>query len=1047
VVLILVALLALWRLTQGPVHLDFLAPYVEAGLERAGVTVSLSGLRLGIDRATHEFGVRADNVQLAKPDGTKLADLPQTSMGLALGPLLEGRLAPTSLTLDRPVLRLRRGADGAVSLDLGPAAPETAAADPANPAGGAVALDRLLAPEPGEAAALPRQVVIRGATLLLDDARSGLTWRADAVDIEVERDNEGLVGELSLAMPLDASRPALRARFRHLAASRRLDLDLSLDGLRPADLVALIPELAPLSRIEAALSGTLRTRLDLNSLTPEATRLDLAIGDGRLRDDLLPNGSLAIAGGELHAAYEPEQRTLRLESLQLDLSGGSELTVAGAVAGATPELIAAAIAGRPSAPAKANLTAALKRVPAARLGALWPAALSPGGRRWTLANVQDGMLEEASVQLALDLDPAAPAASVTKAAGALRYRDVTVRYLNGLEPVRKVSGRAVFEGRRLEFAPTGGTLLGLRVNGGSLLLTDLGGPVEWLTVELPVTGPLRDVLQVINAKPLGYASDIGIDPAKVSGRVETRLHFRLPLIDALKLAQIEYRVEARLAEVGIAGAALGHDLGDGDFTLTIDKPGARLHGAARFANVPVRLDSELLFHVREGPRTRYRVAAVLDDAARRRLGFVFASPRVAGPAAIEASYAEFAVGRDGKSRAEADIRVDLREAALEVPEAGWKKAPGSAATARVVLDLNNDRLARIRRADAQGPGLQAVLSGRFAVDGSAIERIDIHRLKLGDSDLAGTLARRGAGGWRVDIHATTLDAQPLLKEANSATPPQPAATADTSPPLAINARIGRLLLGPQRELRQVAASVLRDGGEWRSAQIDARIDAPDGAGVWLRLGEDGESRRVMLQSDDLGAMLRLFDVTDTVIGGQLRIDGHLSREAGQQVLRAHVEGADYRVKNSSTALRVLSLPSLTGIASALSGSGLPFSTLRGDLVYRDGVVSIERALGYGESIGVTATGWIDTGRDRLHLDGTVAPSYALNSLPGKVPVVGAVLGGAQGLFAAGFRLSGATSAPEVAVNPLSALAPGGLRALFAPLLGAAAPPPSGGSGR
>ena len=66
--------------------------------------------------------------------------------------------------------------------------------------------------------------------------------------------------------------------------------------------------------------------------------------------------------------------------------------------------------------------------------------------------------------------------------------DLTVRYLKGLEPVRKVSGSAVFDGDRLEFTPTGGWLRGLQVTGGALLLTELGQKVEWLTVDLPVAG-------------------------------------------------------------------------------------------------------------------------------------------------------------------------------------------------------------------------------------------------------------------------------------------------------------------------------------------------------------------------------------------------------------------------------------------------------------------------------------------------------------------------------------------------------------------------------
>ena len=249
-----------------------------------------------------------------------------------------------------------------------------------------------------------------------------------------------------------------------------------------------------------------------------------------------------------------------------------------------------------------------------------------------------------------------------------------------------------------------------------------------------------------------------------------------------------------------------------------------------------------------------------------------------------------------------------------------------------------------------------MLSGRFTADGNAIERIDIHRLRLGDSDLAGTVARRAGGGWRADIHAAGARCAAAAEKSKGGSAADESDAADDpsdTAPLAVNARIGRLLLGPEAaSCARSPPSCCATGGEWRSAQIDAQY--PDGGALWLRLGEAGDGRRLMFQSDDLGAALKLLDVTDTVIGGRLRIDGQLSREAGKQVLRAHLEGEDYKVKNSSTALRVLSLPSLTGIASALSGSGLPFSTLRGDIVYRDGVLSIEKALGYGESIGVTA---------------------------------------------------------------------------------------------
>jgi uncharacterized protein YhdP len=158
-------------------------------------------------------------------------------------------------------------------------------------------------------------------------------------------------------------------------------------------------------------------------------------------------------------------------------------------------------------------------------------------------------------------------------------------------------------------------------------------------------------------------------------------------------------------------------------------------------------------------------------------------------------------------------------------------------------------------------------------------------------------------------------------------------------------------------------------------------------------------------------------------------------------LRAHVEGQNYTITGAPGVARLLALPSLTGFASLLSGTGLPFSTLRGDFTYSGSQIATGQMLAFGESLGITANGWIDIDRDRLELQGTVAPAYMINSILGNIPVVGQLLGGgSQGLIAANFQLSGPMSDPAVAVNPLSALAPGILRQLFSPLVGFSASP-------
>ena len=1028
--MILVALFGIWRLMQGPIGLNWATPYVETAFDRSGIglKVAVSGVRIGIDRNTHQLDLRTENVRVSLPGGEPLASFPEMTTSFALGALLRGRLAPTQVIVERPLLHLVRDAGGTISARIG-------AADEAAPDLGPQMLEQLAGPRQRDAPlGLLRRLDISGATVIVDDRRSGHTWRADRVDFAVRRSAKGVRGDFSLAVPIGNSLPALQASYRYFADRQVLDLALSIDGVQPAAIPPLIPELAALQHVDAAVSGTLRTRINFAQHRAEGSRLDLTLGPGRLHSEWLPTGSLAIAGGELHAVYAPETSEIRLDSLALDLGGDTRLALQGVLGGITPEFIAAAAVAAPPPPGhvRGTLNAVLTHVPVARLGELWPTIFSRGGRRWVLANITQGILDKAQVQLDLDLDPAAHAATVLNASGGLRYHDLTINYFEGLPPVHAVAGKARFAGDHLDFTPSGGALKGLTVTGGTLRLTDLGAKTEWLTVDLGLDGPLRDVLEVIDSKPLRFVHAIGLDPGRISGRAVTQLHFKLPLLADLKADAIEYAAKATITGASLGKVAFGHALNDGDLALDLSHSGAHLRGTARFGGIPGKLDAHVLFHPKSGaPRTTYRVDLTLDDAAQKQLGLDVAGNRVSGPVGVDVSYAAYPGGRGA-----ATALLNLRDAALAIPEAGWKKPPGQPATAKLVVALDNDSITQIPQIEVAADGLAGSFAARLAAD-HTLAQIQIKHLAIGDSELSGTVAPRPAGGWRADIHAARADAQHLIKE-DTTSPP----TAQSAP-LLINARIDQLILGSQRQLHQVSARLLRTDGIWQSGQIAGHY--ANGHQLSLVFGADG-GHRLVFKSDDLGAALQLLGVADGVVGGDLTIEGLLSEVAGRRTLHAHLEGDNYRLVRTPLMARLLALPSLTGIASMLSGSALPFSTLRGDFIYNGDRLTLVRLLAFGEALGVTANGWVDLDRDRLELQGTVAPAYLLNSILGNVPVIGKLLGGgSQGLFAANYRLSGPSGNPRVTVNPLSALAPGVLRQLFSPITGLP-PPPLAGKG-
>lgn len=1002
VVIILVGA-GIWRLMSGPVALNFLLPAVQAAFARTGLEVAMSGVSLAIDGATHQLDLNIENARLSLPDGEKLGDFPQLATGFTLGPLLRGRLVPSRITIERPVVRLLRDPAGRISFDLGNAA--TAGHGAAIGVGPAMAeaplgvLDRLQ---------------VGDATVVVDDRMLGRRWQVDHLDALIARGASGTGGRLSLALSLGDGRTAkFDATFRYRAAQRTLDFALAANRVEPAILASLAPVLAPLADLHLPVSGVVHTRFDFAASRFGPLQLDLALGGGWIATREFANGRLALTGGTLHAVYTPQSGLLRIGRLVLDLGGGTRLVADGQVAGLVP---GAPGVGRSPARIALDLT----RVPIAKFAALWPLGLSPHGRAWVLANLRAGILDEATVLLDLALNPAHGSAKVTQARGTLRYRDVAVNYMTGLPLARNIAGTATLTEKELEFAPSGGSVKGLKLGGGSVRIADLNTPVPILTADLALAGPLRDALDILDTRPLGVAGAIGLDPAAIGGHVETRLHLQLPVVAGLKPIDIDYSGTATLGKVTISRVAFGHDLTGGDFAVTYARSGVRATGAARFAGTPATIDTALSFGGKAGVSAISRVAMTLNDRARQRIGCDLAPRILSGPVAAELTYSV-----EGGGHRSAAIALDLRAARLAVAEAGWEKPAGQPGTARIDVDLAHRALAGAIRIAVQAKGLD----GRFAVvpvpGGTQIARVDIGRLVVGGDDFSGTVTRRGKG-WHAAVDGRRVDLQPVLSRTL-------ADDTNTATPLTISARLDQVAFGPGRILHGVTATLSRAGGAWRSMRIDGSY--ANGRALSFRLDGGGAGpARLDITSNDFGSALRLLAVADNVDGGSMTVTGRLADIGGTPAVQAQIAAADFSVVRAPIATRILSLPSLAGLSSMLSGSGIPFSTLRARFTYSAGQVALDRLNVYGDALGVTARGAVDPARRTLNLAGTIAPAHGLNSMLGKVPVIGALLMGGKGesLFAAYYQLSGAIDDPAVSVDPFSAIAPGFLRRLFDP---------------
>ncbi|HKR20058.1 MAG TPA: AsmA-like C-terminal domain-containing protein [Stellaceae bacterium] len=999
---------AAWRLSRGPIVLDRVTPYLASALSSGpnGVIVTIDHTVLSwSDGRFHLF---AQGVHLNQPASG--AHLTFHGMEIVLSPwaLLQGRLAPSRVVLDHPVLRLVRAADGSFRLALGE---QTAESDTAEFWG--TRLTRDVAAPLGSGGPLQylTSFAMNDATLIVDDKSLGVTWRADRFDIAMERNAAGIAGTMQLAVGI-AGKQALLSGHIDYRAIGQLSVKIDFDGVDPALFASAAPALQPLGTLDLPVSGEMALGFDTNNLAIDVAFCDFRFGAGTLREADLPDGTAAVHGGVLRASYNPLEGRVDIEDLELDL-GGPKVSIQGEVDNLGNGLLGG---GWPTSfDASARLTAAA--IPIDSLPHLWPEHVGPHTRHWITTRVRDGMIDSVKAALALHVDTGAPKpVDVTRFDGTGSYHNLTIDYFPPLEPARGVGGTVVFDRTHMDFTPTGGHVLDGRATAASVKLYNLDTNDEMGDIDVTLAGPLRDALKVLDTKPLQYAKALGLDAEHAQGQFSAHIFFRLPLKHDLNFDEVVYRTEAQLSAVAIPHAFFGRDLSDGEFKMTLDRAALTLDGTAAIEGAPLKLTwVENL--TKRGLRRRYTVQGRLDDAMRAHLGFDFADyATLKGPIDVDLAY-----GLGADRRAEASVTAKLKDAAVDIPKLGWHKPVGQPAVAKFTLELAGDQLTQLRNATLMGSGVNAQASATF--DKAGLTRADIPHLVAGETNAQVTLARTG-NGWTADLSGSSYDASGLLRDVSRPSAANP-------PPVAIHAKVGRLVLGPNRQLTDFSARLQSDGPHWTEAEIDSTLTG--GKKLTVRFGGANGPGKFDLTADDFGALLRVLDVTGDVEGGTFAVKGDAVDDGGKRVLKGTFNGTDYRVVRAPLFARVLKLTSFTGVGDLLTGgSGIPFKALQGDIVYGAGEIKITNMRAYGGAVGINVDGTVNYDAGTLDASGTLVPANILNTVIGDIPVIGSLLmgGKGQGIIGANFRIAGAISDPQIAVNPLSVLAPGFLRNLF-----------------
>jgi len=1011
IVVILLAAVT-WRLSQGPIVLGNVTPYLEAALNTDG-----AAFHLGIDEAVLTWGdwqraleVRAYGVRGLDRDGGVAFSAKEVAMEISMPALLRGEIRPLGVTVVSPWIRVVRTADGAVTFDVGAGEPaissdEAAYGRPGELQGRDIMQAILAASDEIPALADLKRLIVLNADLWIDDRYLDVVWNAPVANLVLTRPDDGIRLDAQMVVRLDNEDVPVNGAAIYEPSSGIIDANLRFGELSIARLFEVLPMVPPAEGVKAPVSGDIDFQLDgdLGLLTADY-RLTAGAGEfglpGFFEQPIAFR--LAVARGTLRRHLSGIDVTeVRIETDDAIITGYAALD------GFNPDNVV-------------DLQFEVANLPVDSLPFYWPVPSAPNAREWVKQHISGGVIERAMIAIDWRLGDLAegnlPISNLTIEGDAT---GATVTYLPDLPPVEGVDAHIRIADDEIQAQTRGGKVLGLAVNDALVTVEDLSGQPT-LTVGFGFDGPLHDALEIASNPRLGFSDQLGLGPDEVEGTVSGEMEVHLAtLTDELSHAHVAFTISAEVSDLAIVSGLGGHDVRNGTGTVELDKQGFTMEGAIAVDGVPFALNLLQRFAPDDAPRRQMSLVGRLEQKDIDMLGLP-PMVDVEGPVDVALDFVES--WHDIETW---HIDADLTPAHLIVEDLAFDKAVGDSARLEIELVDTGADVVELRDLKLDGGGLSLAANGELAGDSLVLRRLNLVRFALGRSDLSGTIALADDGSFDIRIAGGEVDLVPHMDAIT--------ASADEElPNFSIAGKLDRIWLTGNDSLDAVEFSAVYQNDIWEKVDLNGTLagGAPATMRIWR---QDENERRFMFEAADAGDTMRLFDIFDDARGGTIDLRARIDDSQVPHVSTGAMKMDNFVMVNAPILARLLSLASLTSIANAISGEGLEFKSALIPFTKTKELVTITDARAFGPGIGITVKGDINIGDDILDLEGTVVPAYVVNSILGEIPLLGDILTGGDeggGIFAVAYTVEGPLEDPSVNVNPLSVLAPGYLRSLF-----------------
>jgi len=1050
-----------WRLATGPISLSFLNSYFEDAFNVSdnNFQLKLQDTVLTWIGKDQNLGIKLQNIKALAPDGKIIAKIPELAITLSGAALLKGQLAPRSIIIFGPSLNIVRTEFGKLELGITQFMSTSGDAESKNQDLVARIIEELFSPmDKSQPLGYLRRIDIVNLDVAIDDRKLDVKWSAPKTIMSLIRKEDIVSVSAELALkPINTlieELAVINLKGNYDLEKNEVRLTVGFSDLNPVVFAPISRKFEVLKSFDLPLSGNVDLVI-LSDGNIESFEFNLSGGQGRIAILEPVQVNANVKGIEFLGKYRKELERLKIEKLTLDLGKDGvftlpspidqkfeaqrvslmgdfdfsfarftlreinlftkDLTVNGSV------MLQDSING-----ISFEFDGKVNDVSIRQILSVWPRGSTEIAREWVAKNVDTGFIPSARVKLK-GIYNKKRGFEIAKILGTLDYQNMTVNYFSPLPRATDGKGKIKFNHKRLDIEIKHGNSDGLLIRNGHIIITGLDKIDQYMDVYLEVDGAMDSAIKLANTKPFEIVNLVGFNTNRVSGSLSSKIKLNFLLEKDITLDKVRMSSEAVLKNIHIPKIALNMDLTNGDLIFNADNKGMMIKGSGQIAGVGAKFEWHKDFNKESRNSHRYRIMSKFDDKSWReklKLNFPpFNKTYINGVMGVDITAN---VGEDGSGELKAEL--DLNDALITLPRMGWYKPGRVAAFASVSAKFSGEKFKSVSKITFKGGGLNLDANASFA-DSGELKQVAINRLQFGQTDVQAILAPNRDvenGGWNIHVSGKQLDLIDWIAGQDIEI------AEEKGEALTLSLNLDSIQLYSDRKLFDVSGIISFDGWVWH------RINLKSGLGVnkalEVSLVPKNGKRYLYVSSNDAGLILKTFDYYDNVIGGKLSLRGEYHDMSPDSKFSGRARIDDFRVIKAPILAKLLNVASVTGIVDELLGGvGIGFAKLDAPFESKNDIIKVKDASVSGVSLGMTATGLVNTIFQTLNLKGTIVPAYLLNTALTRIPIVGKIFSGGEkdgGVFAANYTMEGDVKEPDISTNPLSVLAPGLLRQLF-----------------